>query len=664
MSRRPRASWYRSSPPPQAANLPVLEDNDDEVVVLPPVDNSAIISRLNLSLVGRMFHRGGRSMAALVSTLPKEHIWDLEGHVRGIPLGESRFQFFFETEADLLKVLNKRPCHFNHWSFALERWQPHIGASFPDTMTFWIRIDGIPAEYWVFDSLSAFGASLGTVRAVDTTKGRIQVSVQADAPLKFKKQAQIPTGETVSVSLLYEKLHRWCLYCRRICHEPESCPLLDKDQRILYQKQFDLEKSLRAPPRDDSSHSRLLPRPSGRRPLENRQSDRSSLHPNQRDSSPSRVVRKEKARREAPYQVPSRREGAPPAPHRSHLPHQKHISDPKGKGKMDDVENDDENHENFSPRNRSVLRIGDDGVIPQNISQHSNPKHLELTTVSDSQATLSDPYLSQAKAKQDCLSPDYARDRPFRLTLQKKSKLPSSSHQSPGSKSGTSTHNPPEIGSSAKKSLNFNVQEKNGVDPHPPLSFANLSLDNQSTQRRKSWYEMTLEEEAENAVAEISPFSAPAAVDPPLAPVDAQAVWAPPFASDQAFEAAQMDDPDADSFGSMDDEMFANDDLLGEDLHASLQNQEAAHRPLSPPVAIPASKAEIKTLKSKIVSGSSVLSDGPPAVSRPTTKPSPLIAGPSKRSIKSPSLHVNSASRKIKLAKGDSRSPCYSRGAS
>ncbi|CAD5314687.1 unnamed protein product [Arabidopsis thaliana] len=95
-----------------------------------------------------MFHQGGRSIEALLSFLPKENIWDVEGRVRGVSLNDSRFQFFFETEADLKKVLNKRPCHFGKWSFALERWEPNLGAAFPNSMTFWTRTEGIPPEFW------------------------------------------------------------------------------------------------------------------------------------------------------------------------------------------------------------------------------------------------------------------------------------------------------------------------------------------------------------------------------------------------------------------------------------------------------------------------------------------------------------------------------------
>ena len=147
MAKWVRPSWYWDSPPKEAPFAFEPED-DDDVVVLPQVDNSALLARLNLSLVGRMFHQGGRSIEALLSFLPKENIWDVEGRVWGVSLNDSRFQFFFETEADLKKVLNKRPCHFGKWSFALERWEPNLRAAFPNSMTFWTRTEGIPPEFW------------------------------------------------------------------------------------------------------------------------------------------------------------------------------------------------------------------------------------------------------------------------------------------------------------------------------------------------------------------------------------------------------------------------------------------------------------------------------------------------------------------------------------
>lgn len=75
---------------------------DDEVIILPHVDNSELVAQFRLSLVGRIFHQDGRSIDALIAFMPKPHIWDIEGRVRGLSLGNSRFKFDFDSEADIV----------------------------------------------------------------------------------------------------------------------------------------------------------------------------------------------------------------------------------------------------------------------------------------------------------------------------------------------------------------------------------------------------------------------------------------------------------------------------------------------------------------------------------------------------------------------------------
>ncbi|XP_023633734.1 uncharacterized protein LOC17877672 [Capsella rubella] len=673
MSRQNRPSWYKASPSPPPSRLPVLEDEDDEVVILPQADNSAIVARLNLSLVGRMFHKGGRSMAALVATLPKEHIWDLEGRVRGVPIGDSRFQFFFETEEDLQKVLNKRPYHFNHWSFALERWEPHVGSVFPNSMTFWIRLDGIPSEFWTVASLTAFGASLGQVQAVDSPNGGIQVTVTADIALKFQKNAQIPSGETVPVSLLYEKLHRWCLYCRKICHESDSCPLLDKEQRKIYQRHYELQKAQRVSSRGPSRS--LHTSAGGRRAPASRHFGRSSSHVTPGDSSQARVARKEKPRRDAPYQVPSRRAEASDASKLASSSHQHHSAQRKGKGKISEDDSQVHADNYLPPRNRSTLTIREgDGSSP---SRKSPPPQAskEVPVVSDSQTTISAPYLSNSRAKQGVSSPAFTRDRPFRLSLQKQSRTGKAMDAI--ADSDPSPLPLPGVGSSAKKVLNFSTQETTPSELQPDLSLASLSLDNQnpSKPRRKSWYEMTLEEEEEHA-GDDSQLQEPPLIGEACVPVPGgvtahsvhpqttmlsplrttTAVW------DDALDFGQIDpqldclDLGDDDFGSMDEGMLENDDLLGDDLKAELQNQEALAKNHGLADPAPVVKGEKTRLRSRIVALISPprdVSRSEPVTYRPRARPikktSTPADGPSKRGTKSPALMISSASRKIQM---------------
>lgn len=143
-----------------------LEENDD-IFILPDEDNSSQIAIYKHSLVGRMFHQGGRSIHAMMALLPKPNIWNVEGGVWGISLGKSRFQFDFESERDLQKILSKRPRHFNQWSFSIERWEPYVSEAYPNTITLWIKTIGIPSMYWMEKTLKAFGDSLGVCRAED-----------------------------------------------------------------------------------------------------------------------------------------------------------------------------------------------------------------------------------------------------------------------------------------------------------------------------------------------------------------------------------------------------------------------------------------------------------------------------------------------------------------
>lgn len=74
---------------------------EDEPVQLPALDNSSLSNRFCLTLIGRVFHSGGRSMEAFLAFMPSTGIWDVDGRARGFDLGNGRFHFNFETEEDL-----------------------------------------------------------------------------------------------------------------------------------------------------------------------------------------------------------------------------------------------------------------------------------------------------------------------------------------------------------------------------------------------------------------------------------------------------------------------------------------------------------------------------------------------------------------------------------
>ena len=117
-----------------------------------------------------------------------------------------------------------------------------------------------------------------------------------------------------------------------------------------------------------------------------------------------------------------------------------------------------------------------------------------VSSISDSQMTISEPLLFPPRAKQGNLSPSRVHDRPFRLNLAKKF---TTSEKGKGKAVNPSDHLPgdsSEIGSSAKKALNFDSQEpalKENAIPESDVPLVTGSL----LEKEKSWYEITVEEE-------------------------------------------------------------------------------------------------------------------------------------------------------------------------
>ncbi|KAG2320281.1 hypothetical protein Bca52824_013494 [Brassica carinata] len=458
----------------------VQEEEDDDLVILPDVDNSELIARFKLSLVGRLFNKERRSVESLLALLPRPSIWDVEGRVRGLDLGNHRFQLDFDSEEDLQKVLSKRPCHYNKWSFALERWAPHIGDSFPNTITFWVTAMGIPTHFWLEPIFRALGKRLGQVGLVEAKTAKFQVGINADLPLKFSLRAQLPTGEIVPVSLEYVNLHRWCHSCHLISHEDETCPLLTEEQREQFRLSKEANKDQgQAYRKEVNRFGDLSKRPSSVVPKLPSYHERRSGEGTQRDNRDSvwkRIDSRYAHRddhREITRRVPRDRD-VPPTSKETY-----------NKRRYD---------ESFTAsRHREETRKAEREHVPASQSSKGeraseDPRVLKPAQPSPSSDPPRPPLEHSLLAKQITSSPDHVRERPFRLALKQKSsgdlKL-----KNKVSDLGDSS----ESVSSAQKSLRFaddpNRSSSKTLDSLPPAS--------SEEKKKKSWYELTMEEEAE-----------------------------------------------------------------------------------------------------------------------------------------------------------------------
>ncbi|RID73962.1 hypothetical protein BRARA_B01081, partial [Brassica rapa] len=203
----------------------LAEDQEAHIkrIKAPCVDNSALIKENALTLIGRVTNPQEQRIWALLPALPRK--WHIQGRATGSDLGNGCFQFRFEREEDLQRVLDNRPYQFAYWMVILQRWEPIISASFPSQIPFWIRIKGLPLHFWLEDMICNIGKDLGTLLNHELTKTTARVKVLVDGLKPLTKEAIIEydSGEESLIFLEYEKLENHCSDCHSLSHLKKDC---------------------------------------------------------------------------------------------------------------------------------------------------------------------------------------------------------------------------------------------------------------------------------------------------------------------------------------------------------------------------------------------------------------------------------------------------------
>lgn len=191
-------------------------------IKIPRFDNTALIAGYSKTVIGRCMNPRMQDMKTLLFMFPR--IWQLEGRVVGADLGLGRFQFDFDKEEDIVTVLKMEPFHFDYWMVSMVRWQPSVDPLYPSSLTFWIRILGVPLQYWAEPTFRGIGEALGSVVAVEIDGGRVQVTLDGFKPLCFETTLEFDGGEEITVTLRYERLFGFCKRCNSLCHDTFYCP--------------------------------------------------------------------------------------------------------------------------------------------------------------------------------------------------------------------------------------------------------------------------------------------------------------------------------------------------------------------------------------------------------------------------------------------------------
>ena len=76
----------------------------------PCLDTTTLIKENELTIIGRLTNPREQKMSTLIPSLPRK--WNIRGRAVGSDLGNNCFQFRFESEEDVRRVLENRPYHF------------------------------------------------------------------------------------------------------------------------------------------------------------------------------------------------------------------------------------------------------------------------------------------------------------------------------------------------------------------------------------------------------------------------------------------------------------------------------------------------------------------------------------------------------------------------
>ncbi|CAA7019015.1 unnamed protein product [Microthlaspi erraticum] len=100
----------------------------------PEMDTSDLVRQNSLTLIGRLTNPQEQRMWTMIPYISSR--WELRGRAVVSDIGNHCFQFRFDYDEDLQKVLNNRPYQYARWMLILQKWEPIISSTFPSQIPF------------------------------------------------------------------------------------------------------------------------------------------------------------------------------------------------------------------------------------------------------------------------------------------------------------------------------------------------------------------------------------------------------------------------------------------------------------------------------------------------------------------------------------------------
>ncbi|XP_059073510.1 uncharacterized protein LOC131874245 [Cryptomeria japonica] len=189
------------------------------------------------------------------SSLPLvKNISDLTGgNVEILALPKGLLTFAFSCEEDKIRILCGSPWLVGKTALVLQKWHPilNMSDSLLVQVSVWVKLPGLPLEYWVESIFSSIASSFGELLSIDPvttsrrrlTHARFCVGITHDVDMPEQIDIVSKLGMWKQ-QIEYKSIPFSCFHCKKVVHWAKHCPLKPKGEN---KKDKSIAESKKAP---------------------------------------------------------------------------------------------------------------------------------------------------------------------------------------------------------------------------------------------------------------------------------------------------------------------------------------------------------------------------------------------------------------------------------
>lgn len=188
------------------------------------------------NIIGRLIQQGGEKLTTLGLRQKLEEVWGFSSF-RVIPTGRGFFQVFFKSMAEQSLIMSIGTVPLKLGIFRVSRWVPDFNpeSQLQTNAQVWVRIVGLPIEYWRPANLCSIARVAGLPLKIDRQTLNLENCIFArllvDVDLRNKLPEEVLVKRQHSnffVTLVYEKVPNFCEKCCNIGHTLENYRRVEK----------------------------------------------------------------------------------------------------------------------------------------------------------------------------------------------------------------------------------------------------------------------------------------------------------------------------------------------------------------------------------------------------------------------------------------------------